>query len=61
MLTQRPITHYPFLLQHVAERKMDPATPVVCPQSPQQWRAWLQAHHLDQQAVWLVYYKKNAA
>jgi uncharacterized protein YdeI (YjbR/CyaY-like superfamily) len=34
---------------------------VVCPQSPQQWRAWLQAHHTDHASAWLVYYKKNAA
>lgn len=38
---------------------MNPATPVVCPESPQQWRAWLQAHHADQPSVWLVYYKKS--
>jgi uncharacterized protein YdeI (YjbR/CyaY-like superfamily) len=32
-----------------------------CPSSREQWRAWLQAHHAEQQSVWLVYYKKQAA
>lgn len=45
----------------MAARKIDPETPIVCPESPQQWRAWLQAHHADQPSVWLVYYKKQAA
>ena len=32
----------------------------MCPESPQQWRAWLQAHHPNHASVWLVYYKKSA-
>lgn len=45
----------------MAARKINPATPIVCPQSPQQWREWLQTHHADYPAVWLLYYKKQAA
>lgn len=45
----------------MAVRQMNAETPVVCPPNPQQWRAWLQAHHTDQPAVWLVYYKKKVA
>lgn len=45
----------------MAARQLNSETPVVCPQSSQQWRAWLQAHHTDQTSVWLVYYKKSAA
>jgi uncharacterized protein YdeI (YjbR/CyaY-like superfamily) len=33
----------------------------VCPQNRQQWREWLQAHHAQQPAVWLVYHKKASA
>jgi uncharacterized protein YdeI (YjbR/CyaY-like superfamily) len=38
-----------------------PEVPVVCPQNRQQWREWLQVHHDQHQAVWLVYYKKTSA
>lgn len=32
-----------------------------CPASPQHWREWLQAHHAEKRAVWLVYHKKKSA
>jgi uncharacterized protein YdeI (YjbR/CyaY-like superfamily) len=38
-----------------------PEIPVLCPQSQQHWREWLQAHHAQHQSVWLVYYKKTSA
>jgi uncharacterized protein YdeI (YjbR/CyaY-like superfamily) len=38
-----------------------PEVLVVCPQNRQQWREWLQAHHHQQQSVWLMYHKKTAA
>ncbi|TPG63586.1 YdeI/OmpD-associated family protein [Hymenobacter nivis] len=38
-----------------------PEVLVVCPLSPQHWRAWLQAHHNEHSAVWLVYHKKQSA
>lgn len=38
-----------------------PETLTVCPQNRQQWREWLQAHHDQHQAVWLVYHKKTSA
>lgn len=38
-----------------------PEVPLVCPQNRQQWREWLQVHHDQHQAVWLVYYKKASA
>ena len=25
----------------------------------EEWREWLQKHHLDEKAVWLIYYKKH--
>ncbi|WP_045690754.1 YdeI/OmpD-associated family protein [Hymenobacter sp. AT01-02] len=37
-----------------------PEVPVVCPSNQQQWREWLQAHHDQDQSVWLVYYKKTS-
>jgi len=30
------------------------------PDSPESWRAWLEANHAVKQSVWVVYYKKNA-
>ncbi|MBO3270262.1 YdeI/OmpD-associated family protein [Hymenobacter defluvii] len=35
--------------------------PVFRPTSRQHWREWLEAHHLEQQGVWLVYSKKKSA
>jgi uncharacterized protein YdeI (YjbR/CyaY-like superfamily) len=32
---------------------------IICPASPQEWRAWLQAHHASRRGVWLVYHKKH--
>ena len=29
------------------------------PQSAQEWRTWLEAHHASKTAVWVVYYKKK--
>jgi len=40
----------------MAEKELE----TVCPISRQHWREWLQAHHDQQQSVWLVYYKKKA-
>lgn len=30
-----------------------------CPTSPQHWREWLQAHHADRPAVWLLFHKQK--
>jgi uncharacterized protein YdeI (YjbR/CyaY-like superfamily) len=38
-----------------------PEIPVICPPSRQHWREWLQAHHAEHLAVWLVYHKKQSA
>jgi uncharacterized protein YdeI (YjbR/CyaY-like superfamily) len=29
------------------------------PQSPTEWRKWLQEHHITQSSVWVVFYKKQ--
>lgn len=29
------------------------------PQSPNEWRTWLQEHHIVKSSVWVVYYKKQ--
>ena len=34
--------------------------PIFRPTSQQHWREWLEAHHLTQQGVWLVYSKKKS-
>ena len=31
-----------------------------CPKSQKEWRNWLRANHLNQKAVWLVYFKKKS-
>lgn len=31
-----------------------------CPKSRQEWRMWLQEHHVLKQAVWLVYYNTKS-
>lgn len=31
-----------------------------CPVNRQDWRDWLQANHKDEQAIWLIFYKKNS-
>ena len=28
------------------------------PENQQQWRKWLQKHHVQKQSIWLIYYKK---
>lgn len=28
------------------------------PENQQQWRKWLQKHHVKKQSIWLIYYKK---
>jgi uncharacterized protein YdeI (YjbR/CyaY-like superfamily) len=30
------------------------------PETKQHWREWLEQNHIDQDAVWLIHYKKNA-
>jgi uncharacterized protein YdeI (YjbR/CyaY-like superfamily) len=40
----------------LAEKGID----TFCPTSRQHWREWLEAHHADKQAVWLIYHKKKA-
>lgn len=30
-----------------------------CPASQEEWKEWLQQHHVLKQSVWLVYYKKK--
>ena len=30
------------------------------PESNQHWRAWLEENHIDKNAVWLIFYKKQA-
>lgn len=37
-----------------------PEALVLCPQSPQHWREWLQDHHTESTGIWLVYYRKAA-
>ena len=31
-----------------------------CPINRQHWREWLQQHHAERQAVWLIYHKKRS-
>jgi uncharacterized protein YdeI (YjbR/CyaY-like superfamily) len=31
-----------------------------CPTNRQHWRAWLEEHHANKQAVWLIYHKKKS-
>jgi uncharacterized protein YdeI (YjbR/CyaY-like superfamily) len=33
---------------------------IICPQSRQQWRQWLQENHDKKRSVWLIYYKKKS-
>jgi uncharacterized protein YdeI (YjbR/CyaY-like superfamily) len=39
---------------------MEEELETVCPQSRQEWRAWLQEHHATKRSVWLIYYKRGA-
>lgn len=34
--------------------------PSFMPSSRSDWRKWLQEHHLQEKAVWLIYHKKNS-
>ena len=31
-----------------------------CPSNQQEWRNWLELNHVNESAVWLVFYKKNS-
>ena len=33
---------------------------VFCPESTQQWRAWLQENHDTENAVWVIFYKNKS-
>jgi len=35
-------------------------TKVFSPANPQEWREWLEENHLNESAVWLIYYKKSS-
>jgi uncharacterized protein YdeI (YjbR/CyaY-like superfamily) len=39
---------------------MEEELETVCPQSREEWRAWLQEHHATKRSVWLIYYKRGA-
>lgn len=39
---------------------MNKDIPTFCPSDQADWRTWLNENHQKEQAVWLVYYKKNA-
>lgn len=32
----------------------------ICPSSREEWRNWLELHHEEKEAVWLVFYKKSS-
>lgn len=32
----------------------------IYPKNPQEWRKWLETHHLSKDAVWVVFYKKSS-
>lgn len=43
--------------KHMAQKK-DIET--ICPQNPLQWREWLEKNHLEKDAVWVIFYKKES-
>lgn len=39
---------------------LNPELETYCPQSPADWREWLEENHQSKQSIWLVYYTKKA-